>query len=149
MASTGDVWMQWFSCCFHQPQSPSRRRSRHQHMRIDRSMIGVPTNFVHTGTIVVKSLCLHIAIFHNCDDKINDFFSAHIGSNDAELSSHHINALQSQMQSKGGYEINSLRIQVSRIITKYFLAGKFLILTVHIFIPISGMLTPMRISGSF
>lgn len=48
MASTGDIWMQWFSCCFHQPQSPSRR-SRHQRMRIDRSMIGVPTNFVHTG----------------------------------------------------------------------------------------------------
>lgn len=50
MASTGDIWVQMFSCCFHQPQSPTRRRGRHQRMsRIDRSMIGNPTNFVHTG----------------------------------------------------------------------------------------------------
>lgn len=49
MASNGDIWIQWFSCCFHQPQSPTRRRQRHQRMRIDRSMIGHPTNFVHTG----------------------------------------------------------------------------------------------------
>lgn len=48
MASTGDIWLQWFSCCFHQPQSPRRRR-HHQRLRIDRSMIGNPTNFVHTG----------------------------------------------------------------------------------------------------
>lgn len=54
MASTGDIWVQWFSCCFHQPQSPTRRRQRHQRMRIDRSMIGNPTNFVHTG----KSLAI-------------------------------------------------------------------------------------------
>ncbi|XP_031635704.1 CDC42 small effector protein homolog [Contarinia nasturtii] len=84
MASTGDIWVQWFSCCFHQPQSPTRRRQRHQRMRIDRSMIGNPTNFVHTG---------------------------HIGSNDTELTPNHMNAIQSQMQSKGGYDMNSLRIQ--------------------------------------
>ncbi|XP_053667538.1 CDC42 small effector protein homolog [Anopheles marshallii] len=84
MASTGDIWLQWFSCCFHQPQSPRRRR-HHQRLRIDRSMIGNPTNFVHTG---------------------------HIGSNDVELTTNHLSALQNQMQSKGGYEMNSLRLQV-------------------------------------
>lgn len=36
----------------------------------------------------------------------------HIGSNDSELSSHHLTVIQSQMQSKGGYDINSLRLQV-------------------------------------
>lgn len=83
MASTGDIWLQWFSCCFQQPQSPRRRR-HHQRLRIDRSMIGNPTNFVHTG---------------------------HIGSNDVELSTNHLSAIQNQMQSKGGYEMNSLRLQ--------------------------------------
>lgn len=104
MASTGDLWLQWFSCCYHQPQSPARRRHHQQtnngskpqqqqqqrskqpqqRIRIDRSMIGNPTNFVHTG---------------------------HIGSADVELSSNHLNAIQNQMQSKGGYETNSLRMQ--------------------------------------
>ncbi|XP_055641886.1 CDC42 small effector protein homolog [Toxorhynchites rutilus septentrionalis] len=83
MASTGDIWLQWFSCCFQQPQSPRRRR-HHQRLRIDRSMIGNPTNFVHTG---------------------------HIGSNDVELTTNHLSAIQNQMQSKGGYETNSLRLQ--------------------------------------
>ncbi|CAO1392521.1 unnamed protein product [Diamesa hyperborea] len=87
MASTGEIWIQWFSCCFQPEQSPRRRHQRHQNrLRIDRSMIGNPTNFVHTG---------------------------HIGSNDAELTSHHLNVIQSQMQSKGGYDTNSLRLQVS------------------------------------
>lgn len=36
----------------------------------------------------------------------------HIGSNDAELSSQHLTVIQSQMQSKGGYDTNSLRMQV-------------------------------------
>lgn len=83
MANSGDIWLQWFSCCFHQPQSPSRRR--HQRLRIDRSMIGNPTNFQHTG---------------------------HIGSADVELSTNHLNAIQTQMQSKGGYEMNSIQLQV-------------------------------------
>ncbi|XP_037041803.1 CDC42 small effector protein homolog [Bradysia coprophila] len=83
MATTGDIWVQWFSCCFHQPQSPTRRRHRHN-IPIDRSMIGNPTNFVHTG---------------------------HIGSADVELSTNHLTEIQNQMQSKGGYEMNSLRMQ--------------------------------------
>jgi len=72
--------IQLFSCCMQQQPSPRR----HQRLRIDRSMIGNPTNFVHTG---------------------------HIGSNDAELSSQHLTIIQSQMQSKGGYDINSFRMQ--------------------------------------
>lgn len=109
MASTGDIWVQWFSCCFHQPQSPTRRRQRHQRMRIDRSMIGNPTNFVHTGMKCPMSPngyefgCLIIKCIH----------TGHIGSNDSELTPHHMNAIQSQMQSKGGYDMNSLRIQVN------------------------------------
>lgn len=83
MAGTGEVMVQLFSCCITQQPSPSRRKP--QRMRIDRSMIGNPTNFVHTG---------------------------HIGSNDAELSSQHLTIIQSQMQSKGGYDLNSLRLQV-------------------------------------
>ncbi|KAL7729053.1 hypothetical protein ACLKA6_019885 [Drosophila palustris] len=79
MASTGEIWLQWFSCCFQQQRSPSRRP--HQRLRIDRSMIGNPTNFVHTG---------------------------HIGSADVELSANRLNAISTQMQSKGGYETNSI-----------------------------------------
>jgi hypothetical protein len=44
MAGTGDIMIQLFSCCMQQQPSPARRR-----IRIDRSMIGNPTNFVHTG----------------------------------------------------------------------------------------------------
>lgn len=44
--------------------------------------------------------------------KIQFNIAGHIGSNDAELSSQHLNVIQSQMQSKGGYDINSIRIQV-------------------------------------
>lgn len=40
-------------------------------------------------------------------------FAGHIGSNDAELSTNHLSAIQNQMQSKGGYEMNSLRVQVN------------------------------------
>ncbi|SPP83128.1 blast:CDC42 small effector protein homolog [Drosophila guanche] len=79
MASTGEIWLQWFSCCFQQQRSPSRRP--HQRLRIDRSMIGNPTNFVHTG---------------------------HIGSADVELSANRLNAISTQMQGKGGYEATSI-----------------------------------------
>lgn len=50
MAGTGgDIMIQLFSCCIQQQPSPTRRR--HQRLRIDRSMIGNPTNFVHTGEV--------------------------------------------------------------------------------------------------
>ena len=45
--------------------------------RIDRSMIGEPTNFVHTG---------------------------HMGSGEVQLGNNHLTQLQAQMKSKGGYE---------------------------------------------
>ncbi|XP_076269130.1 CDC42 small effector protein Spec2 isoform X1 [Rhynchophorus ferrugineus] len=68
-ATVNDLWVSWFSCCVAQPQK--RRR------RIDRSMIGNPTNFVHTG---------------------------HIGSHDMEMPGDQVTALQNQMRSKGGYD---------------------------------------------
>lgn len=62
-------------------------------------------------------------IFATLDSNMNWYFNktklllfcictGHIGSNDTELTPNHMNAIQSQMQSKGGYETNSLRIQV-------------------------------------
>lgn len=60
MAGSGDIMIQLFSCCMQQQPSPTRRR--HQRLRIDRSMIGNPTNFVHTGLkAFIESL--------NCDGK--------------------------------------------------------------------------------
>lgn len=61
-----------FTCCIPE-QPPPRRR------KIDRSMIGLPTNFTHTG---------------------------HIGSGDMAPTpeNNHLNSIQVQMSSKGGYE---------------------------------------------
>lgn len=113
MASTGDIWVQWFSCCFHQPQSPTRRRQRrHQRMRIDRSMIGNPTNFVHTGKLQLDLRSVQYTFKWKISDSPH---TGHIGSNDAELSTNHLSAIQNQMQSKGGYDMNSLRVQVLEI----------------------------------
>ncbi|XP_015781155.1 CDC42 small effector protein 2 [Tetranychus urticae] len=63
-----DMLVQCFTCCVTQQTRSKRRR------RIDRSMIGSPTNFKHT---------------------------AHVGF--GEMSSH-IDDLQNQLASKGGYE---------------------------------------------
>lgn len=41
---------------------------------------------------------------------LNPYYLGHIGSTDVELSSNHLNAIQNQMQSKGGYESNSIRV---------------------------------------
>lgn len=76
--AAGEVWLQWFSCCINQPaQQRKRQQRRRGQVRIDRSMIGEPTNFQHTG---------------------------HIGSGDVELGNSRLRAIQNQMQSKGGYE---------------------------------------------
>ncbi|KAG7481458.1 hypothetical protein MATL_G00066940 [Megalops atlanticus] len=64
-----EFWL-CFSCCITEQPQPKRRR------RIDRSMIGEPTNFVHT---------------------------AHVGSGDLCNGVNSVNSIQSQMQSKGGY----------------------------------------------
>ncbi|XP_062512226.1 CDC42 small effector protein 2-B-like [Corticium candelabrum] len=63
----------WFLCpwCGVQEEQPVRRRPK-----IDKSMIGTPENFQHTG---------------------------HIGSGDTSAGSN-LNSVQSQMKSKGGYE---------------------------------------------
>ncbi|GAB6031914.1 CDC42 small effector [Chamberlinius hualienensis] len=42
----GELWVQWFTCCWNEQPQPTKRRRR-----IDRSMIGEPTNFRHTGHI--------------------------------------------------------------------------------------------------
>ncbi|XP_043267821.1 CDC42 small effector protein homolog [Venturia canescens] len=81
MTSNGEVWVQWFTCCLAQ-QGPGarnkRQRPQQQRLRIDRSMIGAPTNFQHTG---------------------------HIGGGDlADMASAHLSVIQTQMQGKGGYE---------------------------------------------
>ncbi|CAH2230700.1 CDC42 small effector protein homolog [Pararge aegeria] len=75
MATTGsEMWLQWFACCY-QPAAQAQRTARR---RIDRSMIGAPTNFQHTG---------------------------HIGSTDVDMPSSLLHSIQNQMQSKGGYEM--------------------------------------------
>uniref|UniRef100_A0A3B3Q776 CRIB domain-containing protein n=1 Tax=Paramormyrops kingsleyae TaxID=1676925 RepID=A0A3B3Q776_9TELE len=58
-----------FSCCIAEQPQPKRRR------RIDRSMIGEPTNFIHT---------------------------THVGSGDMGLD-FSVDSIQNQMKSKGGY----------------------------------------------
>ncbi|XP_048451075.1 CDC42 small effector protein 2 [Rhincodon typus] len=65
-----EFWL-CFNCCIAEQPQPKRRR------RIDRSMIGEPTNFVHT---------------------------AHVGSGDVFNSGmNSVSSIQNQMQSKGGY----------------------------------------------
>ncbi|XP_004629380.1 CDC42 small effector protein 2 isoform X2 [Octodon degus] len=64
-----EFWL-CFNCCIAEQPQPKRRR------RIDRSMIGEPTNFVHT---------------------------AHVGSGDLFSGVNSVSSIQSQMQSKGGY----------------------------------------------
>ncbi|XP_023720585.1 CDC42 small effector protein homolog isoform X2 [Cryptotermes secundus] len=73
----GEIWVQWFSCCINQPAAQQRKRVQQRVRRIDRSMIGSPTNFQHTG---------------------------HIGSGDVDTGNSRLRAIQNQMQSKGGYE---------------------------------------------
>lgn len=52
--------------------------------------------------------------------------TGHIGSNDAELSTNHLSAIQNQMQSKGGYDMNSLRVQVQmRTNLIFFISSQF------------------------
>ncbi|KAG5839435.1 CDC42 small effector protein 2-like [Anguilla rostrata] len=64
-----ELWI-CFTCCIAEQPQPKRRR------RIDRSMIGEPTNFVHT---------------------------THVGSGDMGMGLRAVDVLQDQMKSKGGY----------------------------------------------
>ncbi|CAB3233333.1 unnamed protein product [Arctia plantaginis] len=88
MASTGsEIWLQWFACCY-QPAAQAQRTRR----RIDRSMIGEPTNFQHTG---------HIGrLLTSTFDS-----AAAQGSTDVDIPSSLLHSMQNQMQSKGGYEM--------------------------------------------
>ncbi|XP_073994208.1 CDC42 small effector protein Spec2 isoform X2 [Rhodnius prolixus] len=76
----GDLWVQLFSCCLNQHAQVRRlRKPSDRRGRIDRSMIGEPTNFRHT---------------------------AHIGSEDINdcPGASRLSAIENQMKSKGGYE---------------------------------------------
>jgi hypothetical protein len=78
MPAMGDVLV-CFSCCVTQ-QPPRKRR------RIDRSMIGYPTDFQHTG---------------------------HIGAGDVCSTNNHLDSIEGQMQSKGGYEhVTPVSVQI-------------------------------------
>ncbi|EFN77779.1 CDC42 small effector protein-like protein [Harpegnathos saltator] len=81
MAGSSELWVQCFTCCMTQRPARTRngRSQQHQKLRIDRSMIGVPTNFRHT---------------------------AHISSGDVDMSIAQLANLQAQMQRKGGYDTN-------------------------------------------
>ncbi|XP_011695321.1 PREDICTED: CDC42 small effector protein homolog [Wasmannia auropunctata] len=85
MAGDNELWVQCFTCCLQTPRAArsgaGRRngggRPPHQRLRIDRSMIGVPTNFRHT---------------------------AHISSGDIDMSIAQLADLQAQMQRKSGFD---------------------------------------------
>ncbi|XP_030049454.1 CDC42 small effector protein 2-like [Microcaecilia unicolor] len=80
-----EFWL-CFNCCIAEQPQPKRRR------RIDRSMIGEPTNFVHT---------------------------AHVGSGDLFSGMNSVSSVQSQMQSKGGYGAGmSGNVQMQLVETK-------------------------------
>lgn len=79
-----EFWL-CFNCCIAEQPQPKRRR------RIDRSMIGEPTNFVHTG---------------------------HVGSGDLFSGMNSVNSIQNQMQSKGGYGGEAIPVNVQLVDTK-------------------------------
>ncbi|KAK6184870.1 hypothetical protein SNE40_007233 [Patella caerulea] len=60
------------NCCITEQPQPKRQRRR-----IDRSMIGAPTDFRHT---------------------------THVGSGDVSNNASNLNSIQGQMSSKGGYD---------------------------------------------
>lgn len=62
---------------------------------------------------IIRSLFLFLFLLFGIECNIIVApLTGHIGSNDTELTPNHLNAIQTQMQSKGGYDMNSIRIQV-------------------------------------
>ncbi|NXS52773.1 C42S2 protein, partial [Brachypteracias leptosomus] len=81
----------WF-CLFNDSQMVSLPSFQKRRRRIDRSMIGEPTNFVHT---------------------------AHVGSGDLFSGMNSVSSIQNQMQSKGGYGGGmSANVQMQLVDTK-------------------------------
>ncbi|XP_066270224.1 CDC42 small effector protein 2-like isoform X2 [Branchiostoma lanceolatum] len=76
-----ETWV-CFSCCYTEQPQPRRKR-------IDRTMIGQPTNFVHTGHIGHGDMAGN----HDEDDSVQQHSK--------------INSVQLQMRSKGGYDHSS------------------------------------------
>ncbi|XP_077279571.1 CDC42 small effector protein Spec2 [Temnothorax americanus] len=86
MAGNNELWVQCFTCCLTPRATRNNRRNGagagaggrpRQRLRIDRSMIGAPTNFRHT---------------------------AHISSGDIDMSIAQLADLQAQMQRKSGFD---------------------------------------------
>ncbi|NXH82052.1 C42S2 protein, partial [Edolisoma coerulescens] len=79
-------------CLFNESQMFSLPPFQKRRRRIDRSMIGEPTNFVHT---------------------------AHVGSGDLFSGMNSVSSIQNQMQSKGGYGGGmSANVQMQLVDTK-------------------------------
>uniref|UniRef100_A0A8C0UHE6 CDC42 small effector 2 n=1 Tax=Cyanistes caeruleus TaxID=156563 RepID=A0A8C0UHE6_CYACU len=95
-----EFWL-CFNCCIAEQPQPKRRR------RIDRSMIGEPTNFVHTAHVGsgdlfsgMNSPCLQCELF-------------------PEQAVSQVSSIQNQMQSKGGYGGGiSANVQMQLVDTK-------------------------------
>lgn len=78
MTSYRELWTHWFTCCL--PLEGTNRNFRQRprtRLRIDRTMIGVPTNFRHM---------------------------AHVNSGDLDMSSDELNKIELQMTTKVGFD---------------------------------------------
>jgi len=83
---TGHLMGQMFTCCM---VGQDQHNNRPRRPRIDRSMIGQPTDFRHTGHIGTTD------VLNNASDSQNQ--------NNSKQSADNIGLLQNQMMSKGGY----------------------------------------------
>jgi len=85
---TGHLMGQMFTCCM---VGQDQHNNRPRRPRIDRSMIGQPTDFRHTGHIGTTD------VLNNAPDSQNN------QNNSPKQSADNIGLLQNQMMSKGGY----------------------------------------------
>jgi len=83
---TGHLMGQMFTCCM---VGQDQHNNRPRRPRIDRSMIGQPTDFRHTGHIGTTD------VLNNAPDSQNQ--------NNSKQPADNIGLLQNQMMSKGGY----------------------------------------------
>lgn len=86
MTAVSEVWVQMFRCCVTEEHTHHHHPHRRNRPRIDRSMIGNPTDFRHTA---------HVGA--------NDISSSSFGSNPRDI--------QSIMNSKGGGGIGGIGIE--------------------------------------
>lgn len=77
-----EFWIQFFACCGLDEQNDPRVTKKRR-IRIDRTMIGNPSNFVHT---------------------------AHLGSESQNFN--YMENLQRSMSSKGGYDLTAMPVNI-------------------------------------